>query len=303
MSGFLAVLVNPILPVFAILALGWALGRAGKLSTDSARVINRFAMTVLVPIVVLDLLWNAPFDTFRPGPILLYSAAQIVLFALGYLLARRLFAAGPGEAVVLGYAGIFANNVFYGLPIGVLLYGEGGVLPITMVVVLDSTVSFGGTMFVLQAIRLGRISPGAVLAIFARTPVLLAILAGTALGIARVPVPPPLQTFLDFNGVAAAPVALFSLGVVLSATPFGWDRGVAVVSAIKLLIFPTFVGLLLTYFAGGWEANRLFAFAAAAPTGAMAMSLALLYDIKSDRVAQVMVWTSFLSLLVLAALA
>jgi len=301
--SFLTVLANPILPVFAILALGWALGRAKWISVEEARVINRFAMTVLVPVVILDLLWNAPFETFRALPILLYSAAQIMLFAAGYQLARRVFGAGPGEGVILGYAGIFANNVFYGLPIGVLLYGEGGVLPITMVVVLDSTVSFGGTMFVRQAIREGRISPGKVLKIFAKTPVLLAIFAGCALGLAGVPVPAPLQTFLDFNGIAAAPVALFSLGVVLSATPFGWDRAVATVSAVKLLIFPAFVALLVTVFAGGWEANRLFAFAAAAPTGAMAMSLALLYDVKTDRVAQVLVWTSFLSLFVLAALA
>ncbi|WP_213548820.1 AEC family transporter [Vannielia litorea] len=301
--SFLTVLANPILPVFAILALGWGLGKGGQLSEDSARTINRFAMTVLVPIVVLDLLWNAPFDTFRLTPILLYSAAQVILFALGYQLARRLFGAGPGESVILGYAGIFANNVFYGLPIGVLLYGESGVLPITMVVVLDSTVSFGGTMFVLQAIKLGRVSPGAVLAIFARTPTLLAIFGGTALGLAGVPVPAPVQTFLDFNGVAAAPVALFSLGVVLSAVAFRFDTAVAVVSGIKLVVFPALVALLLTLFAGGWEANRLFVFAAAPPTGAMAMSLALLYDVPAARVAQVMVWTAFLSLFALAVLA
>ncbi len=301
--SFLPVLLNPILPVFAILGMGWGLGRAGWMTVDDARVINRFAMTVLVPVVVLKLLWQAPFHSFSLPPILLYFAAEVILFALAYQIARRVFGTGPGEGVILGYAAIFANNVFFGLPIGVLLYGEAGVLPITMVVVLDSTVTFGGTMFVLQVIREGRISPGKVARIITRSPVLIAIAAGTVLGLADVPIPGTVQTFLDFNGSAAAPVALFSMGVVLAATRFGWDPAVAGVTALKLLAFPALVWLLVGGFGPGWEEGRRFAFAAAAPTGSMAFGLALLYDVPTGRLAQVMVWTAFLSLFALAVLA
>lgn len=300
----LSVLSNPILPVFAILALGFVLGRTEWISLADARVINRFAMTILIPIVLFDLLANAPFSTFSATPIFLYAAVQATVFASGYAIARKLFGIAPGEAVILAYAGIFVNNVFYALPIAVLLYGELNVLPITMIVVLDSTVSFAGTMIALQSIEMGRASPGALLRIFTRTPALLAIFAGLAWGGFVLDVPPPLQTFMDFNGQAAAPVALFALGVVLSQSRFQPDRAVATFAAIKVFAFPAAIaGAMLLFLPGGWETSQRFVFGAAGPAGAMAFSLAVLHGISTDRIAQVLIWTSVLSLFTLAALA
>jgi len=227
-----AALANPILPIFAILGFGFLLGRARLVTVDEARTVNRVVMTILVPIVVFDLLINAPIDAFTVLPMVLYSGTQAVIFALGYQLARRVFGAAPAEAVVLAYAGIFANTVFYSLPISLLLFGEDDILPVTMVVVLDSVVSFSGVMIVLQIINEGRASPLSVLRIFGRTPALLAIVAGLGAAILHVAPPVPLQTFLDFNGAAAAPVALLALGVILSGTRFTADAAVAGEAAV-----------------------------------------------------------------------
>lgn len=299
----LSVLIDPILPVFAILALGFALGRRGAIALDEARLINRFAMTVLIPIVLFDLLAHAPWADLAPRPILLYAGTQAAIFVLGYGLARRGFGLAPGEAVILGYAGIFSNNVFYGLPIAVLIFGEAHVLPITTIVVIDSTLTFGGTMIALQVIQHGRVSPRGLWQIFTRTPALIAIFAGLAVGLAGLPVPAPVRTFLDFNGAAAAPVALFALGVVLSGTVFRPDAAVAAFVAIRVLLFPAVIALTLMAFGGPETDTRLYTFGAAGPVGAMAMSLAVLHGVPADRVAQAMVWSLLVSLITLAAIA
>ncbi|PWJ12446.1 AEC family transporter [Jannaschia seohaensis] len=300
----LSVLADPILPVFAILAIGFALGRFGWMSVEEARLVNRLAMTVLIPIVLFDLLANAPYATFAPRALLVYVGVEAAVFASTVLVCRRLFGLPAGEAVILGFASIFTNNVFYGLPIAVLLYGEDGVLPIMTIIILDSTVAMGGTMIALQAIRQGSASPLAVLGIFWRTPALLAMLAGLAYGATGLRMPAPVLTFLDFNGEAAAPVALFALGVVLSSTRFGWDGAVAATVGIKLLLFPAAIALGLVLFAGGaGETGQRFVFGSAGPSGATAFSLALLYNVPTERIAQVLVWTSLLSLLTLAILA
>lgn len=302
--SFLSVLLDPIVPVFLILAIGFALGRAHWMAVADARLINKFSMTVLIPIVLFDLLANAPFETFALVPLLVYAAVQIVVFALGYLIARRLFGIAPGEAVILGYAGIFANNVFYGLPIAILLYGEAGVLPIMTIVILDSMLSMAATMIALQVIEKGRFSPSVLVGIFLRTPALIAIFLGVAWGVIGFAVPHPVQTFLDFNGQAAAPVALFALGVILSQTRFAPDGAVLAVVGIKLLLFPAAIaGMLLLTTSTGWDANQKFVFGSAGPAGATAFSLAVLYGITTDRIAQVLVWTSVLTLFTLAILA
>jgi hypothetical protein len=48
----LSVLLDPILPVFAIMFIGFFAGRFGKVTNDEARILNTFAMTVLLPIFI-----------------------------------------------------------------------------------------------------------------------------------------------------------------------------------------------------------------------------------------------------------
>ena len=46
-------------------------------------------MSVLIPIVLVDLLANAPFETFSLLPLMLYAAVQILVFTVGFLLAYK----------------------------------------------------------------------------------------------------------------------------------------------------------------------------------------------------------------------
>ncbi len=105
------------------------------------------------------------------------------------------------------------------------------------------------------------------------------------------------------GSAAAAPVALFALGLVLSETVFRPDRVVLTFTLIKLAVFPAMVWLGLTALAGSGAQSEIFVLAAAGPSGAMALSLAVLHGVRSDAIAQVMVWTGVLTLFTLSALA
>ncbi|MBY8977870.1 AEC family transporter [Rhodobacteraceae bacterium NNCM2] len=299
----LYVLTDPILPIFAIMAFGYGMGRAGKITIEDARVINRFAMSVLLPVMLFGLLANVPVRRFDPASVAIYAGSEGGVFALGFLLAFGLFKRSAGESVLLAFAGIFANNVFYVLPIVTLLHGEDGVLPITAIVTLDSTVTMGLALIALQIIGLGRVTPVAVVVRLARTPILQAIALGMLFSLAQIPVPRPVQTFIDFNGVAAAPIALFALGVVMSQTRLAMDRVVATFSFIKLILFPAAVWLGLEVLAPLSPGHGQFLLGAAGPAGAMAFSFALNENIRTDTIAQIIIWTSVLSLISLAILA
>ena len=303
----LSVLADPILPVFAIVVLGWIMGRAGAISQDDARVINRFAMTLLLPIMVFGIITDAPFSGFDPRMLLAYFLAEIVVFAFGFWLARRVFGRGAGESVLLGFCGLFANNAMYVLPIANILYGPGNAVPITMIVALDAVFAFGAATVALQMIRVGRVAVGTILGGFARTGILWGIGLGVLVAAMGWDLGRPARTFLDFNGAAAAPVSLFAMGVVMARTPMRPDRVVALFAAIKLFVLPVLVWLAMVALIGGNPLAdtyaRMFLMGAAGPTGVMAFSMALLYDVKTDTILQVILWTCLLSLLSLAVLA
>lgn len=80
MHAVLGVLVDPILAVFAILAFGFVLGRQNVTDLAEATVLNRFAMTVLLPIYVFDVIARAdqvaPPSPDLPSPASAHGAAR-----------------------------------------------------------------------------------------------------------------------------------------------------------------------------------------------------------------------------------
>lgn len=299
----LSVLQDPILPVFVIMALGFGMGRTKVTSAQDARLVNRIVMSVFLPLMVFGVVANAPIRSFVLTPTLVYLAAEAAIFAVGFWLARRVFHRGPRESVLLAFSGIFSNNALYVLPISVLLYGRENVLPVTTLVTLDATVAFGGAMIAMQLMEKGRVSPGMVGRTILRTPMLIAIVLGMGFGFSGVTLPGPVQTFLDFNGAAAAPLALFALGVALSQTAFRPDATVMTFTLIKLAVFPAAVALGLWAATGSDPAHDLFLLGAAGPAGAMGFSMALLHGVRTEAIAQVMIYTCVLTLFSLAILA
>jgi hypothetical protein len=299
----LEVLADPILPVFAILAIGYAAGLREVVSVDDARVANRLVMSIFVPILLFGLMTDAPIREFDPVPVLVYFGAEMLFFGAGVVLARRVFGLSAAEAVLLSFAGIFANTVFYTLPIALFLYGSDGILPFTTVIVLDASITFGGAIIVLQLIALGRVTPLAVLGTIARSPILQAIGLGLLANLSGLSLPHTFVTFIEFNGAAAAPLALFALGVVLSQTRFTFCAPVLTFTAVKVVAFPAAIFLGIWLFAADAPRADQFVMAAAGPAGAMAFSLALLHGVRTDRIAQVIVLSSVLTLVSLAVLA
>lgn len=299
----LEVLGDPILPVYAIMAVGFVLGRNGFVSVDDARTLNRIALSLFLPLLLFDLLGRAPLSAFDPVRVGTYFAVECVVFGAGFMLARRLFKIEAKEAVLLSFASIFANTVLIVLPIAILLYGRDGVLPITSIVSLDSSITFACAIVALQLIGMGKVTPMAVVRMVGRSPLLWAIGLGTAFNLSGLSLPASVGTFIEFNGHAAPPLALFSLGVVLSKTPLRADLPVLFFAMVKFIAFPALIYVAMITVAPHAPDTPLYAFGSAGPAGTMAFALALLYGAPTERVAQVIVLTNVLTLFSLALLA
>ena len=301
MSSIIKVLTDPILPIFAIAIIGYLLGRSGRATEENARIINRFAMSIPMPVLVFGLLARSDFGAFVWDKLLIYALAEAVVFTIVYVAARKLFACGVTEAVLLGVCAVFSNTVMYILPISQLVYGADGVGPVVSVIVLDVLFLFAGSLIFLELYGSTAWRPGVIAGKLVRMPLIVAILAGLVAGLAQIEMPGPVDTFIDFNGAAAPPIALFALGVVLSKTRMSADPVVLTVGAIKMLAFPALVWGAYAALSPGWTPqSQQFILAAAGPAGAMAFSMALLYDVRADRIAQIIVGTSALTLLSLA---
>lgn len=285
------------------MAFGFVLGRSGRASVDDARVINRFALSVLLPIFLFNFSAKTNFADFNPLPILTYLSAEFFVFILGFLLATKILKRSAAESVLLAMTGVVANNAFYVLPIAIHLYGPVSAQPFVAITALDALVGFSAIIITLGFVRQGKLSFSVLTSSISRSPVIISLALGLAFAATGLTMPPSLETFITFNGAAAAPVALFALGVVLSQTAFNTDPAVIAFTSIKLLFFPAAVWFGLKAVSYQADDVHIYMLSAAGPSVAMSFSLALLYDIPTETLAQIMVWTTLLSLISLSVLA
>lgn len=297
------VLTHNILPIFSMLALGFLLGRIGKVTHAEASAVNRVAFLVLQPALIFPLINGLERSEFRAEAIGLYAACQSVVFAATYLISRHALHREAAEAWLLGMAAVFVNTLLYIWPISFLIYGEVAAMPITGILAWDTAFVFLFFIITTELIANQRVSKKRSLRRIVANPILIAIVLGAACNAISLQVPQPVLTALDFAGAGAAPLTLFALGVILSGQALKLTPAITTVSVLKLAVFPALVWMVLQLGERPPTWNTLLVLTAAGPSGAMAFSLALLHGVRTDQIAPVVIWTSVLSLVSLAWLA
>lgn len=296
--------LNPILPVFAIMLVGMVCAWRGLFDDAGARAINRFVFYAAVPALLFSLLSNATLGRVDWRLLALYFISELVLFGIGAGVARFGFGRDRAESLLLGMAACFVNHVFFVLPIARFVYGESAVVPITAIIVVDTTLIFAGTIMALEFVTHRGGGGWKLVNLFFRNPVLVSIMLGLLVNTLDCGVPAGIKTFTSFVGAAAAPAALFSLGVILAGTGgLQFDRVAATLTSLKVLLHPLVASLLfgLVAFDPLWQDSALLV--AAGPCGSMPFVLALQYNIPATSIGRAIIYSTFASLFTLAVIA
>lgn len=299
----LGTLADPILPIFAVLALGLLGGRYGGFDGEFARNLNRFVFYIGQPALIFFLISQARFDTYDLPALGLYFLSELVVYALGAFIALRVFRRELREALLLGMTCAFVNHLYYVLPIAQLIYGAEAATPITGAIVVDVTLLFCGTIFLMDMLDQGRPSPGKILTMMSKNPALLALAAGILGNLAGPLLPSGLLTFASFAGQAAAPVVLFALGVVMAGTDIRRIGALVwAVVAIKVLLHPAIAYGLFSGAAITPDWSEILLLLAAGPCGAMPFVIALQYGVRTEAMTKSILISTFLTLISLAVL-
>lgn len=277
----LTVFLDAVLPIFAVVVLGFAFGRGGVFDGSAAAAINRFVFYAALPVLLFRLIATAPFENFEWPLIAAYASSELILYAAGFLIARFGFGRSRTESLLLGMSAGFANHAFFVLPIAQALYGEMAAVPVVGVITFDVVIFFAGMVLILEATSeaaLG-LSPLRLLKLFARNPQILAITAGVAVSVCSLTLNAGSALFASFLGDTAAPCSLFALGVMLAAHKREASQGLPwVLVALKLGAMPILIwSLLATAFqvSPDWSGPAMLV--ATGPTGTLPFVLGIQY--------------------------
>ncbi len=202
-----------ILPVFLVIALGWAYARKAK--PDMAWV-NRINMNVLAPALIFSALASKDFD-IAASWLLMVGSVGVVLgsgllawpFAVLLHEDRRTFVPPM----------MFNNCGNMGLPLAVLTFGQPGFSAMVALFTISNLLHFTlGVWIIDHHANFGRLL---------RNPMVIATFVGFAFGLTHPPMPDWLSVAIKMTGDAMIPLMLISLGVRLAEASWAsWRLGV-----------------------------------------------------------------------------
>jgi predicted permease len=227
------------LPVFAVIAVGFAAGRLKLAEAGDAAALNRFVFRFGFPAALFALMSTATDLSEKDALLALsYGVPAVALTFAAYVSAQKLFALPAQTAGAHAFASLLGNAVFLGLPIAMGV--EGWARPFVTLMLVEG--------IVIIALGASLMAPRTDTAIFStflrplKNPLVAAALAGFLVALAGVSLPASLRAVLDFIARAAGPVGLFSLGLFL-ATRARLDLKahggrIAAIAAVKLAMLP-----------------------------------------------------------------
>lgn len=293
------------MPVFALIALGYAAVRRGLIDEAGLKSITLFVFGIASPALLFS--GGTQPHEGGGGAALALVGSSMIFYGLLVLAATRLARMSLAEAALFALACVFGNSVMMGIPIIIAAYGTQGVPPLLAILAVQ-TFAILGMATVVTEIGLNARAPWRrILASTARgllrNPIVLAVLAAILWRGLGLPVPEVLRRTLDLLGAAAPPLALFCLGgsLVGLAAAAAWRETLAT-AVLKLFALPVIVwGAALALRLSPIE-TAVAVTMAALPTGANAFILARRYATGADRSGSAVVLTTAISILTLSAL-
>ncbi|MFW9674657.1 AEC family transporter, partial [Vibrio parahaemolyticus] len=121
--------INVVLPVFALILLGYLCRRSGRMGPTGASELNRFVVWLGLPALLFSVVATSTWEQlWQPGFIAAFAIGCLGVFA--FTLAYRLLQKQPLVDASLDALGAsYANTGYVGIPLCMLVLGDEALQP------------------------------------------------------------------------------------------------------------------------------------------------------------------------------
>ncbi|KIU48366.1 MULTISPECIES: AEC family transporter [Bradyrhizobium] len=259
-------ILNLALPYFGLIFIGYACGKAKGLPESGLAWMNFFLLYVSLPALLFGIMSKTPFAELNNPPFLIATTlGTVIAFFLAMVGGKMMGRLTLREATLAGLSGAYGNIGYMGPGLALAVLGTKAAAPTALIFCCDSIFLFSIVPLLIELTDRDHPSLlhafGVVLRQIVQNPLIMSAVFGALVAAFHIPLPTALDHTIQFLQNAAAPMALFVLGVTVALRPFKrvpWE--VPGVVAIKLLIHPMLAfGLMLLFgpFAQPWAATAV----------------------------------------------
>jgi malonate transporter and related proteins len=245
-------ILDIIVPVFGTVAVGWLLGRSPLLTPEGLRGLTNVTFYALFPALLFRSMSKVRVETLSLDILVAFFGACLVLYFLVTALDRR-GRTGLGERSIFALSSCFSNGVGIGIPFVTYAFGDAGLVPLLMIISVNSLILLTLSSFLLE-IDTGGGSRGRLLTKLGgaalkmmKHPVIPSIFAGLLWSelmsfVPGLATPVVVDRVLQALAAAAPPCGLIMAGASLAHVGLKehWQIA-AVASGLKLAVMPVMV--------------------------------------------------------------
>ena len=246
--------LNLALPFFGLIFIGFACGKLKQIPDTALAWMNFFILYVSLPALFYRILAQTPLEKLAQVDFIFATTlATFWAFTVAFTIGTAIRRGNIAEGAIAGLAGGYGNIGFMGPGLALSTLGPAAAVPVALIFCFDNIVLFTMVPFLMALAKPQQVSLGATALEVVKRVVGHPLIIASALGVASAAIhfqpPVALDRLMQFLQNAAAPCALFTLGVTVALRPLKkmpWE--VPFLTAVKLALHPVLVFLLLSFF-------------------------------------------------------
>lgn len=284
-------MVNTVLPVFLLAALGWVARRYLKVEVKDPATISIYLMS---PGLIMNSILKTHLVPSELGKIILFAVTMAGAMLLITLITGRSLGWQQQETSAAMLSTIFMNAANYGLPLVLLAFGQEGFDRAAIFVVAQQMMMY--TLGVFIAAR-GRLSWRSALIAMFRMPMIWAALAAVAIRLSGITLPNSVMQPIGMLADGALVLVIILLGMQVAGIRLQGARvQVGVTSLLRLVISPLVALGVVALLRPEPLTASVLVLEASLPAAVNTALLAVQFDSEPEQVSGVTLVTTLLSL-------
>ena len=302
-------IVMALVPVFFVLLLGFFAGRFRIVDSHHVDGLNALVMNFALPASLFAATASASrSQMIEQAPLFLaFGLTMLLLYVAWYWSARSFSDMSRSDASLQALTIGFPNLAGVGLPVLSSVLGPGGAVPVAVALAAGSILISPLTLIVVEMnaskAHGADVSGRQVLTAVRRAltkPVILAPALGILLSLSNLDLDALAHACLALIGNAAAGVALFLTGLILSAQSFRLDWRVVAATAASDVIRPLLAVAVVYVFRVAPDTAKTTILLAAVPSGFFGILFSVNYRLDSATVGSMVIASTGFSIVTMA---
>ncbi|MBM3529495.1 MAG: AEC family transporter [Alphaproteobacteria bacterium] len=243
--------LNLALPYFGLIFLGVACGRLVRIPDSGLAWMDFFILYVALPALFYRILAQTPFEQLNNIPFIVATTLSTFLVLAGSLAVAFAIRRDLAASAIASLAGAYGNIGYMGPGLALATVGAQAAAPVALIFAIETLLFFSIVPLLVAVAQPGgkgfRATAREVLRRIVLHPLMIASALGALSAALRFEPPVALDRLLQFLQNAAAPCALFTLGVTVALRRLeGVPAEVPPLVLIKLVVHPAVALFFLT---------------------------------------------------------